>query len=96
MRGSSASADVWVELQHIEGTAAAFAWLEERGYVSVGTVSTVIVIRTVIASDPNPSPSPEPNPDPNQALHASRSTALHATRLDVQPRLALWVGNSLL
>ena len=48
MRGSSASADVWVELQHIEGTAAAFAWLEERGYVSVGTVSTVIVSSTVI------------------------------------------------
>ena len=64
MRGSSASADVWVELQHVDGTAAAFAWLEERGYVSVGT-----------------------------ALHASRSTALHSTRLDVQPRLALWMGN---
>merc|ERR1740139_630063 len=36
-RSSSASADVWVELRHIDGTAAALAWLREREYVSVGT-----------------------------------------------------------
>ena len=51
MRGSSASADVWVELQHIDGTAAAFAWLEERGYAN---------------PNPNPNPDPNPNPNPNQ------------------------------
>ena len=32
--------DACYDMQHIEGTAAAFAWLEERGYLSVGTVST--------------------------------------------------------